>query len=495
MNITIVGGGTAGWLAALMISKIQKGLHNITIIDSSAIGIIGAGEASTGHLRGVINNEIWDFGCDEFEFLKFCKATPKLGILHKDWKQIGVEYLAPSDAAIDDPEFGCNSLLSSYIANDIPMHNASIDGRLVSNKLSPFYVEDNQLISIGRHAYNFDARLAAKYLEKVCGDGARKIDAKVNDIVLKENGYVEKLVLDNGEVVLTDFIIDASGFARLFAKKFDVKWEEYKELTLNAAMPFLLPYKEDFEFVTTAWAQKNGWMFNIPKLDHRGCGYAYDDRFITPEQAQAEIEAVLGHEVQPIKNIKYTPGRSETVWNNNVLSIGLSASFLEPLEATSIHATIVQLNMFIFTHLKETLDRTIDTISIKNYNSYMSRMFDDYKTFLLLHYATGRTDTEFWRNANTLARSHDKVSEILEISKRRLINQSDIDSYYGYAQGELYNWILCGLGHYSKETAKLESQLMNRKRAAQNEENRITGFLSQHKWLTNSEILEYIRTR
>jgi tryptophan halogenase len=495
MNIVIVGGGTAGWLAALMISKIQKGLHNVTIIDSSAIGIIGAGEASTGHLRGVINNEIWDFGCNEFEFLKSCKATPKLGILHKDWKQLGSEYLAPSDSTIDDPEFGCNSLLSCYIANDIPMHNASVDGRLISSNLSSFYVEDNNLVSIGRHAYNFDARLAAKYLEKVCGDGARKIDAKVNEIILKENGFVERLILDNGEVLPTDFVIDATGFARLFAKKFGVRWEDYKELTLNAALPFLMPYKEDFQFVSTAWAQKNGWMFRIPKLDHNGCGYAYDDRFITPEQAQQEIETVLGHEIQPIKNIKFNPGRAETVWNNNVLSIGLAASFLEPLEATSIHATIVQLNMFIFTHLKETLDRTMDTVSIKNYNTYISRMFDDYKTFVLLHYATNRTDTEFWRNANSLARGHDKVKEILEISKHRLINESDIDAYYGYAQGELYNWILCGLGHYSKETAILESQLMHRKQDAQKEENRITGFLAQHKWLSNSEILEYIRSR
>lgn len=495
MNIVIVGGGTAGWIAALMISKIQKGLHNVTIIDSSAIGIIGAGEASTGQLRGIINNEIWDFGCDEFEFLKSCKATPKLGILHKDWKQLGTEYLAPSDAAIDDPEFGCNSLLSSYVGNDIPMHNASVNGRLVSNNLAPFYVEDNQLISIGRHAYNFDARLAAKYLEKVCGNGARKIDAKVTEISLKENGFVEKLTLDSGEIIPTDFIIDASGFARLFAKKLDVKWDEYKELTLNSALPFLLPYKEDFKFVTTAWAQKNGWMFNIPKLDHRGGGYAYDDRFITAEQAQQEVETVLGHEVQPIKNIKFTPGKSATVWNKNVLSIGLSASFLEPLEATSIHATIVQLNMFIFTHLKETLARTIDDVSIKNYNIYMSKMFDDYKTFLLLHYATYRTDTEFWKNANALAKNHDKVREILEISKRRLINESDIDCYYGYAQGELYNWILCGLGHYTKKTARHESELMHRKQTAQSEEARITNFLSKHKWLTNLEILEYIRSR
>lgn len=492
MNITIVGGGTAGWIAALMISKIQKDLHNITIIDSSAIGIIGAGEASTGYLRGIINNEIWDFGCNEFDFFKSCKATPKLGILHKDWKKVGHEYLAPSDAAIDDPEFGCNALLSSYIANGVPMHNASVDGRLVSNKLSPFYIDQEQLVSIGRHAYNFDARLAAKYLEKICGNGARKIDAMVNDILLNENGFVEKLVLDNGELVLTDFVIDASGFSKLFTKKLGIEWNNYSELTLNAALPFLLPSEKDFDFVATAWAQKHGWMFKIPKLDVLGCGYAYDDRFITPDQAQQEIESVLGRKIDPIKNIKYNPGRLESVWNKNVLSVGLAASFLEPLEATSIHATIVQLNMFIFTHLKETLDRTLDTISIKKYNKYISKLFDDYKTFVLLHYATGRDDTEFWKNANNLARNHEGVSEILEISKHRLINQSDLSSYHGYAQGELYNWILCGLGHYTAETARLESALMNRKETAKNEEIRITEFLTRHNWVPNKNILDYI---
>jgi|TARA_B110000977_G_scaffold121000_1_gene155674 tryptophan halogenase len=493
MNITIVGGGTAGWLAALMISKIQKDMHTVTIIDSSAIGIIGAGEASTGYLRGIINNEIWDFGCNEFDFFKECKATPKLGILHKDWKSIGHEYLAPADATVDDPAFGCNTLLSNYIANEVPMHNSSVGGRLVSNKLTPFYTDNNQLVSIGRHSYNFDARLAAKYLEKICGTGVTKIDAKVNDIILNNFGQVEKLVLDNNQTVLTDFVIDASGFSKLFSNKLNVKWQDYPELTLNAALPFLMPEDKNTDFVATSWAQKHGWMFKIPKLDITGCGYAYDDRFITPDQAQEEIEIVLGHKIEPIKNIKYNPGRLETVWNSNVLSIGLSASFLEPLEATSIHATIVQLNKFIFTHLKETVDRTINKSSVKKYNTYMSQLFDDYKTFILVHYTTSRTDTEFWRNANLLAKNYDPVKEILNISKDRLLNQSDLTPYYGYVQAELYNYILCGLGHYTKETAVLESNLLSRNKDAIREEARITKFLSQHNWLSNKEILDYIR--
>ena len=123
----------------------------------------------------------------------------------------------------------------------------------------------------------------------------------------------------------------------------------------------------------------------------------------------------------------------------------------------------------------------------------MSRLFDDYKTFILVHYTTSRTDTEFWRNANLLARNHEPVKDILDICKDRLLNESDLDPYYGYVQAELYNYILCGLGHYTKETATLESRLMYRNEEAKKEEARITEFLSKHNWLTNKEILEYIR--
>jgi hypothetical protein len=123
----------------------------------------------------------------------------------------------------------------------------------------------------------------------------------------------------------------------------------------------------------------------------------------------------------------------------------------------------------------------------------MSQLFDDYKTFILVHYTTSRTDTEFWRNANLLAKNYDPVKEILNISKDRLLNQSDLTPYYGYVQAELYNYILCGLGHYTKETAVLESNLLSRNKDAIREEARITKFLSQHNWLSNKEILDYIR--
>ena len=495
MKIVIVGGGTAGWLAGLMISKVCREMHDITLIESSAVGIIGAGESSTGALRGILNNEVFDYGCNEFDFMASAKATPKYAILHKDWNGVGTEYIAPIDTTIDESYIGTNFLLSAYIARDIPMHHASKNGRLLDSKVTDFYLEQRNVLSSNRHAYNFDARLAAKYLEKICGNKVTKIDAKVIDVKLKENGFVNSLLLDNNQTITGDFFIDASGFARIFAKPLDLTWIDYKELTLNSAMPFILPYKEgdSHKFLATSWAQKYGWMWTVPKLDDLGCGYAYDDRYIDQEQAQKEIESVLKREIQPIKKIKFSPGRLENVWNKNVLSIGLSSSFLEPLEATSIYGTILQLNMFIFTHIKETVDRTINDVNTKLYNKTVSKMLDEFKTFLLIHYRNNRNDSEFWKESNRLVSEDSKVSEILEIAKTRLLTQSDVDNHYGCAGAELYNWILCGLGHYSKETAKLESKLLNRERAAINEENSITEFINDKRWVTNLEYYKMIK--
>jgi len=495
LNIVIVGGGTAGWLAALQISKIHKGLHNITLIESSAIGIIGAGESSTGALRGIINNEVWDYGCNELDFMKFSKATPKLAILHKNWRGEGTEYLAPIDTATDEVDTGTNLLLTAYTAADIPMQMASINGRLESAALSSFYNDNGQLGTINRHAYNFDAKLAARYLERICGGSVQKIDAKVVDIKFSENGFVNELVLDTEQKISADFIIDASGFAKIFPKAMGIKWINYPELTLDSAMPFILPYPKDYKLrlVATSWAQNNGWLWQIPKGDDLGNGYAFDSRFTDNEGAQREIETLLGHEIQPIKFIKYQPGRLETVWNKNVLSIGLSSSFLEPLEATSIHGTIIQLNLFLFTHLKETLDRTINEASIKSYNRSISKMLDDFKNFILIHYANGRNDTEFWRSANQLAAGNEKIQEILEIVKTRLLNKSDMDYSFGYAGAELYNWIICGLKLYSKDTAQKELSIIERKRKASDQEQWLANGFEGYNWISNDEIFKIIK--
>jgi hypothetical protein len=458
MRIIIVGGGTAGWLAALMISKVHGKTHDITLIESSKIGIVGAGEGSTGYLTDIIQGNSWNYGCNEMDFLRETNATVKLGIKHRDWKRVGHHYYGPIDGT--NVQAQSDYLTQHAIVNDIPFHMASYNGYMIHKNKSTFSVgEDGALNNNHNHAYHFDAFKVGQYFKKVSGDDVAAIDSEVVDVHVDEQGFITHLTLSDGRNIYGDFFVDCSGFKRIFANKLDVKWHSYsKNLPVNTAMPFLLPYEEDekIEPVTTAWAQTAGWMWNIPTQARRGCGYVFDDRFISHEQAQSEIEAALGKSIEPIRFLKFDTGRSEKLWHKNCLFLGLSAAFAEPLEATSIHSTIVQLQSFVFDYLRDEQLDTCNPGGINIYNRRMSKMYDDFKDFLVLHYMTPRDDSEFWRWMNTGETMTDAVRDVLELQKSRCLQPNDFEHYYGSAGASLFNWIMAGLGYMNKAVASCD---------------------------------------
>jgi tryptophan halogenase len=221
-------------------------------------------------------------------------------------------------------------------------------------------------------------------------------------------------------------------------------------------MPFILPYDNDEipELFTTAWAQSSGWMWQIPILNRKGCGYVFDDNFITAEQARAEIETTLGHAIEPIRVLKFDTGRQEKVWINNCLSVGLAAAFAEPLEATSIHTTIVQLLTFIFEFLQPTLSDTLNQGSINSYNRRIADLYDITKEFLVAHYMGGRTDSEFWEYISSGATRTDLVSDILETCKSRMPTNRDLTIAFGTPDMSLWIYVLGGIGAISPDLAK-----------------------------------------
>lgn len=456
MKIVICGGGTAGWLAALMLTKVQPN-HQITVIESSKIGIVGAGEGSTGYLTDIIQGISWDYGCDEKDFLRETGATVKLGIRHRDWKSVGHEYIGPIDGTNSNGM--CDYMLLGAIAENKPAHASSLNGYLIEHSSSSFFIDENGINNRRSHAYHFDAHLVGKYFKKVCGTTVSTIDDEIQDIKVDENGYAISVVCKSGLEIKGDFFIDATGFARLFAKPMKNDWHSYrKNLPVNTAMPFLVPHKdhEQIDPVTTAWAQSAGWMWQIPVQSRKGCGYVFDDNFISHEQAKIEIEKTLGHEIEPIRYLKFDTGRTDKAWVKNCLWIGLSAAFAEPLEATSIHSTVVQLQSFIFDYLRDSREQTCNEGSISIYNKRISKMYDDFKDFLVMHYTGGRTDSEFWRWIDTGETQTELVKELLIMQKYRHIRPSDIIGYYGYAGADLYNWVMHGLGHLDRELAKKE---------------------------------------
>lgn len=468
MKVVICGGGTAGWLAALMIKKVQGDSHDVTVIESSKIGIIGAGEGSTGYLTDIIQGVNWDYGCNEADFLRETDATVKLGIRHKNWKH-NYTYDAPLDGSSSLGQI--DYLLMHTIINDIPFQKCSTNGYVMSENKSGFYIDENgELNNKKIHAYHFDAVKVGKYLKRVTGNSINHIDSKIVDVDVDDFGDIRSVTLEDNRKIYGDFFIDCSGFKRVLANALNVKWKTYnKNLTVNSALAFLLPYEdqEKIEPLTTAWALSSGWMWQIPTRFRKGCGYVFDDNFISKEEAHDEIEKVLGKKIDPINYIKFDSGRCEKLWHRNCLFLGLCAAFAEPLEATSIHSTIVQLQSFIFEYLRDTKEETCNQGSINIYNNRMTRMYDDFKDFLVLHYMTDRKDSDFWRFIQTKKTITDTVSNVLEISKVRSLQGGDLDSYYGYAGPSLYNWILTGLGYIDKEVARKDLEFYGKKEFAE----------------------------
>jgi hypothetical protein len=494
MNIVIVGGGFAGWICAFIMESLYNKTHKITLVESAKIGTIGVGEASTGFLRGIVNNEDYPYGCNEKDFMQQTNALPKLGVLFKDW-QINKTFLEPIDSANQYNNISSFSLLLSHLITDNPIYTSSVNGAMVHSQISGFFKQNNQVFGANRHAYHFDATAAAKYFENKCKDNIKKIIGDIVDISLLENGEVEYLLLESQEKIYGDFFVDASGFSRIFNKKMGLKFIEKKEFLLNKAMPFTIDYEneEDIGFFTTAWAQKYGWMWMIPKQNNIGCGYIYDDNFIDLEMAKKEIEGVLKKEINVTREISFNAGNLENSWNKNVLSIGLSSLFLEPLEATSIHGTISQIYYFVFYCLKNTKLQTMNFENVKLYNENFKKMSHNFKTFVLCHYLNTRQDTDFWKQMNKNANNDESIKQILEILKTRLLDYYDLDSAYGASGYGLFNWVFCNLGIFTKENAMKEFYKLNREHYAQELLQDIKNYMYQHDWLSNKDFVKFIK--
>jgi tryptophan halogenase len=312
------------------------------------------------------------------------------------------------------------------------------------------------------HAMHIDAHLAGQYFKKITlkNANASYIDSIVKHVNLNsENGFVKSVVLDDSRIIEGDFFIDCSGFNRVLMNELPNKWVSYQDnLPLNSAIPFLLVYDADELPVpyTTAWAQQSGWMWTVPLMDRKGNGYAFCDAFTTADKAQQEIETILGKKINPARVIKFDSGRQENAWVKNCVAIGLSSAFLEPLEATSIHSSIVQAQLIVFEYLKPTLEETLNTGARNIHNQRVRKMYDDVKDFLVMHYMGGRDDSEFWKYIKSGVVKTEFVSNLLEMAKTKVPSSNDFPSYPGSAGWPLYSFVMAGLNLIAPAVAKAE---------------------------------------
>ena len=463
MKIVVCGGGTAGWLAAYILSMAQPNMHEITVIESSKIGIVGAGEASSGLLYDLFSGRIFIHNNPAFsedassfdmdDFMEKVGGVPKYGLKHINWAKEKGSYFAPvfgSETYTRSPD-----VLFNYAVSELGPEKA-----YMSSSIGHAY-EMNKMPPAGGFAFQFDAFRVGAYIREHLKKTTdlTHIDAIIKKVNVSSAGNIESLLLDDGQTVDGDFFIDCTGFARVLAKELDMGWESYsKYLPVDRAMPFLTTYdeslKEKVEPITTAEALSSGWMWRTPLKHRRGNGYVYSSSFISESEAQAEVEARLDMSIEPLKHLKFDSGSLESVWKNNCLAVGLSASFIEPLEGTSIHSTVMQMLYFTQEYLTPEVEGTATETNAKTYNKKISSMFEYYRDFVVLHYRGNREDTDFWRFITNEVPVPERVQDYLERSKHKIPTALYFEDYWGV--DALWKWTLAGLGYVSSEQAKKE---------------------------------------
>ena len=464
-RIVIVGGGTAGWLAAWVIRERlpQLAPASLVMVESSKIPTIGVGEGTTALFKVFLDH----FSLDEAEFLRETRATLKLGIRHRNWRA-GEPYY---DGPLDDPHWQGDvpgppgsELLNIYaVAEGRRVSQSHHFAHLMRADKVPFTRNLDDSVSRNSEfetAYHFDNAKVAAWLRSKAPE-LSIIDAVVEEAATDSSGQtIEALQLDNGERLEGDFFIDCTGFRKLLTKAVGGdEWIGYsKELPLNRAFPFQLRHTEGAPVIpyTHAWAQDNGWMWQIPTQDRIGNGYAFCDEFTTPDQAHAEIEKCLGRKVEPLADIRFEVGRLRKTLTGNCLAVGLSAGFLEPLEATSIHSTLIQLLVLDRDHLASMF--SFDEKQRSRYNESIGRLFDDFRTFLVMHYRGGRSDTPFWKHVKENCNER-LASERLSAWQSRLPSSADFEGFLGglpHVESQLYYPILDGLGLLPRRLAQAE---------------------------------------
>ncbi|NDB30420.1 FAD-dependent oxidoreductase, partial [archaeon] len=355
-SVIVVGAGTAGLISALMLHEKYPHL-NIQIIKSDKIGIVGVGEGSTEHWRTFM-----EFcGINQRELIYKTKATVKLGIVFKDWN-LGETY-AHSLTEIEAKLSGLNRLENLNLLY------------LSGKKLSFLDLEVNDFRFLGENVSNqfhFDTFKLNEFLVDQCiKNGIKILVGEVQGINLDHSGSVQSIFTTSGNLV-ADFFIDCSGFHRIFSKSMDNAWISKAEyLPMNRAIAFPTTMQENalIEPYTLSTALSAGWSWRIPTQERYGNGYVFDNRYITADQALEEISTSLNlSDVQPGRDIPFEAGKINKIWNKNVLHVGLSGSFAEPLEAQSIGYTIVQ--MFAFLHYSDLYNYNLE-YQIQRYNNEM----------------------------------------------------------------------------------------------------------------------------
>ncbi|MEA3106817.1 MAG: tryptophan 7-halogenase [Gammaproteobacteria bacterium] len=403
-SIAIVGGGTAGWVAASVLARALPGTGtNITVIESPEIDPVGVGEATIPPIIDLLRF----LSIDEGDFVHHTRATYKLGIKFRDWKELGHTYWHPFGS------FGA-------AINRRPFHHCWHKAR--ASGLAPRFNDFSLCATLGdegkfrfpdadpggdaaglRYALHFDATLVAKYLRAYAERlGVARLERTVVGASMRPDGLLDEIQFSDHSTLRADLYIDCSGFRGILIERIlgtgYVDWSAMLPCDRAVAFPTasnaaLAPY-------THSWARSAGWQWRIPLQHRHGNGYVYSSAHCSESQALEDLTQAVGEKplAEP-RFLRFVTGRRKLYWNRNCVALGLASGFLEPLESTSIH--LVTSGMF---HLLEHFpDKDFDQINIDSYNRELIDEAERIRDFIVLHYClTQRDDAPLWRYCRSM---------------------------------------------------------------------------------------------
>ena len=421
-DIVIVGGGTAGWMAAAALAKCAgTQQRRITLIESAEIGTVGVGESTIPPIQQF--NRL--LGINEDEFVRETNATFKLGIEFIDWRQVGQSYFHNFGLLGADLRTGVSFihywLRWAQSGGDPDQLHFSAEaeaarlGKFGRTPPSPGATQPNI-----NYAFQFDASTYAAYLRRYSERrGVVRREGNVVDVRQNaETGFIEAVHMEDGSTISGDFFVDCSGFRGLLIEQvYKSGFEDWSHWLANdraAAVPAErmanpAPY-------TVARAREAGWQWRIPLQHRTGNGYVFCSSYISDDEASASLlDSLEGKALTDPKILRFKAGRRNASWIKNCLALGLASGFLEPLESTSIHLVQAAITKF----LDYFPGRHPDPVLIDRFNEEMKFQYETIRDFIIAHFkVTEREDTEFWRYCKHMS-IPDTLAEKLELFRTR----------------------------------------------------------------------------
>ena len=397
-DVVIVGGGTAGWMAAAALSATMGDQLRIKLVESEQIGTVGVGEATIPALR-LFNGLV---GIDEDAFLRASQGSFKLGIEFLNWGRIGESYMhtfGQIGQSLDLIEFwqywlrgrkeGIAENLGKYSFNE----NVARAGKFARLQRIP----NSELEGIG-YAFHFDASLYARFLREISEkNGVIRTEGRIIKVNQDaESGFVRSFILESGEEIEGELFIDCSGFrAMLMEQTLDVGYVDWSHwLPCDHAIAVPTANSGPPRPFTQSIAHRAGWQWRIPLQHRTGNGCVFSSAYMSEDEArQILLDNVEGAPLAEPRSIRFKTGMREKAWHRNVVALGLASGFIEPLESTSIH--LVQNGIArLISHFP---DRGFAQVNIDTYNRRIAYDYERIRDFIILHYTANQRDEPFWR--------------------------------------------------------------------------------------------------